>query len=294
MKIKKSVVVGLSVFVMIILGAFVYSRTSAQGTSIFSWLVPSGQDDNAPIQEVVAAQSNLSFSDPTQSSQDGKVASLGSIQNEIQHVVDINAKASQEFLVPGYLHIAKTKEAPLTSSETFADGTLIPQIEKINEWYLLGNNGEVMEYVSITDTGDPKTSQVVIYKNKLFNNLTFPNLKSQAPEDFYLQALDFGFSTYYQGKQNVLNSIVETTAESISVVSKTSFDQPINYKDELSVSAIKDVYTFATDTGMVRTIKNYLIQPDGNEIMQARTEIVSVDSIDGFPDDVAAYLGQGG
>ncbi|MFZ3150474.1 MAG: hypothetical protein WA116_02195 [Anaerolineaceae bacterium] len=292
MKIKKLVGICLSILLIFILGAFANSKTAAQGKSIVEWLVPSGQDETAPILQVTAVKTGPNISGHTQISQEGnEVPSLGSIQNEIQTLMDLNAKASKELLAPGYLHIAKTKDVFLSASDTLADGSPIPQFEKIDEWYLLGENGEILEYVSITDTGDPKTSQVVIYQNKLFTNLTFPNMKSEAPEDFYLQSLDFGFSSYYLGKGNVASSIVGTTAESILIASKISLDQTVNFREDLLVNAINDVYTFTLDTGMVKAIETYLIQPNGTEILQTRTEIISVESVNGFPDNAAAYLG---
>jgi hypothetical protein len=285
MRKKKNWAPALLVLLTIVLGFVIYTEASAQAPMWLGWLIPSGQDPAAPVQvqealvpNPISAQTYPTTSDPNSTN-----------ILEIQQVIEKNNAETKTLLAPGLLHISKERQIFSSNSATFANGELIPTFEKIDEWYQLGEGGQVIAYVSISDTGDPATTQTVVYKDKKFTNLTFPNLASTEPEDFFLKTLDFGFADILSGEKSAdLAVSQEGNGTTFSIT--TPIDNPEVNPKGISYSAIREYYSISDDTGLISQIGRDYIDREGNEVQAFTLQILGTERVEAFPEDISAFL----
>lgn len=285
MRKKKGRVSALLALLMIVFGFMIYTEASAQAPKWLGWLIPSGQDPAAPVQiqealvpNPISEQSYPITSNPISTS-----------YLEIQQVIEKNNTEAITLLAPGFLHISKERQIFSSNSATFANGELIPTFEKIDEWYQLGVGGQVIAYVSITDTGDPATTQTVVYKDKKFTNLTFPNLASTEPEDFFLKTLDFGFADIFSREKSA-DLVVSQEGNETKFSITTPIDNPEVNPKGVSYSAIRENYSISNDTGLIRQIGRDYIDLEGNEVQAFTIQIFGIESIEAFPEDINALF----
>ena len=285
MRKKKGRVSALLALLMIVFGFMIYTEASAQAPKWLGWLIPSGQDPAAPVQiqealvpNPISAPFYPNTSDPISTS-----------NLEIQQVIEKNNTEAITLLAPGLLHISKERQIFSSNSATFTNGELIPTFEKIDEWYQLGVGGQVIAYVSITDTGDPATTQTVVYKDKKFTNLTFPNLASTEPEDFFLKTLDFGFADIFSREKSA-DLVVSQEGNETKFSITTPIDNPEVNPKGVSYSAIRENYSISNDTGLIRQIGRDYIDLEGNEVQAFTIQIFGIESIEAFPEDINALF----
>lgn len=285
MRKKKNLVPALLALLLIVFGLLIYTEASAQAPNWLSWLVPSGQDPAAPVQVQEALGPN-SISEQTSPTTNDPISTSNL---EIQQVIEKNNTEAITLLTPGFLHISKERQIFSSNSATFANGEPIPTFEKIDEWYQLEEGGQVIAYVSITDTGDPASTQTVVYKDKKFTNLTFPNLASTEPEDFFLKTLDFGFADIFSGKKSVdLTVSKEGNETKFSIM--TLIENPEANAKGVQYSAIRENYSISNDTGLIKQIGRDYIDLDGNEIQAFTLQILGIERIEAFPEDISAFF----
>ena len=285
MRKKKGWVSALLALLVIAFGFMIYTEASAQAPKWLGWLIPSGQDPAAPVQiqealvpNPISEQSSPITSNPISTS-----------YLEIQQVIEKNNTEAITLLAPGLLHISKERQILSSNSATFANGETIPTFEKIDEWYQLGVGGQVIAYVSITDTGDPATTQTVVYKDKKFSNLTFPDLASTEPEDFFLKTLDFGFADIFSREKSA-DLVVSQEGNETKFSITTPIDNPEVNPKGVSYSAIRENYIISNDTGLIRQIGRDYIDLEGNEVQAFTIQIFGIERIKVFPEDISALF----
>jgi len=285
MRKKKGRVSALLALLMIVFGFMIYTEASAQAPKWLGWLIPSGQDPAAPVQiqealvpNPISEQSYPITSNPISTS-----------YLEIQQVIEKNNTEAITLLAPGLLHISKERQIFSSNSATFTNGELIPTFEKIDEWYQLGEGGQVIAYVSITDTGDPATTQTVVYKDKKFTNLTFPNLASTEPEDFFLKTLDFGFADIFSGEKTA-DLVVSQEGNETKFSITTLINNPEANSKGVNYSGIREYYSISNDTGLIRQIGRDYIDLEGNEVQAFTVQILGIECVKAFPEDISAFF----
>jgi len=285
MRKNKSWVPTLLALLLIVFGFLIYTEASAQAPKWLGWLIPSGQDPAAPVQvqealvpNPISAPFYPNTSDPISTS-----------NLEIQQVIEKNNTEAITLLAPGLLHISKERQIFSSNSATFTNGELIPTFEKIDEWYQLGEGGQVIAYVSITDTGDPATTQTVVYKDKKFTNLTFPNLASTEPEDFFLKTLDFGFADIFSGEKTA-DLVVSQEGNETKFSITTLINNPEANSKGVNYSGIREYYSISNDTGLIRQIGRDYIDLEGNEVQAFTVQILGIECVKAFPEDISAFF----
>ena len=285
MRKNKSWVPTLLALLLIVFGFLIYTEASAQAPKWLGWLIPSGQDPAAPVQvqealvpNPISAPFYPNTSDPISTS-----------NLEIQQVIEKNNTEAITLLAPGLLHISKERQIFSSNSATFTNGELIPTFEKIDEWYQLGEGGQVIAYVSITDTGDPATTQTVVYKDKKFTNLTFPNLASTEPEDFFLKTLDFGFADIFSGEKTA-DLVVSQEGNETKFSITTLINNPEANSKGVNYSGIREYYSISNDTGLIRQIGRDYIDLEGNEVQAFTVQILGIERVKAFPEDISAFF----
>ena len=285
MRKNKSWVPALLALILIVSGFLIYTEASAQAPKWLGWLIPSGQDPAAPVQvqealvpNPISAPFYPNTSDPISTS-----------NLEIQQVIEKNNTEAITLLAPGLLHISKERQIFSSNSATFTNGELIPTFEKIDEWYQLGEGGQVIAYVSITDTGDPATTQTVVYKDKKFTNLTFPNLASTEPEDFFLKTLDFGFADIFSGEKTA-DLVVSQEGNETKFSITTLINNPEANSKGVNYSGIREYYSISNDTGLIRQIGRDYIDLEGKEVQAFTVQILGIERVKAFPEDISAFF----
>jgi len=285
MRKNKSWVPTLLALLLIVFGFLIYTEASAQAPKWLGWLIPSGQDPAAPVQvqealvpNPISAPFYPNTSDPISTS-----------NLEIQQVIEKNNTEAITLLAPGLLHISKERQIFSSNSATFTNGELIPTFEKIDEWYQLGEGGQVIAYVSITDTGDPATTQTVVYKDKKFTNLTFPNLASTEPEDFFLKTLDFGFADIFSREKSA-DLVVSQEGNETKFSITTLINNPEANSKGVNYSGIREYYSISNDTGLIRQIGRDYIDLEGNEVQAFTVQILGIECVKAFPEDISAFF----
>lgn len=285
MRKNKSWVPALLALLLIVFGFLIYTEASAQAPKWLGWLIPSGQDPAAPVQvqealvpNPISAPFYPNTSDPISTS-----------NLEIQQVIEKNNTEAITLLAPGLLHISKERQIFSSNSATFTNGELIPTFEKIDEWYQLGEGGQVIAYVSITDTGDPATTQTVVYKDKKFTNLTFPNLASTEPEDFFLKTLDFGFADIFSGEKTA-DLVVSQEGNETKFSITTLINNPEANSKGVNYRGIREYYSISNDTGLIRQIGRDYIDLEGKEVQAFTVQILGIERVKAFPEDISAFF----
>jgi hypothetical protein len=289
MKRKKIVFYFIGALSLALIGLWVSQSAVVRGQSLVDYFLPSAQDTSVPMQEQPVDYSEfvLKLDEQETHSSDG-----GSPNQDILALVEgFNATAHEKYLQQGWLHIAQFEKAYITASESFSDGTPIPTEEWVDRWYLLAEDGEVLKSVTINDTGDPKTTQIVVYQDKFFTNLTFPNLASTEPEDSFLTNLDHGLGFRLENNPE-MDVTLEQDDETGHVVIRTStyFDGPITYESQITATGYSYVYQFDPETGIVMSFEDYYLGLDGTLVLRNRLETVIVEMAILPPDDILQYF----
>jgi hypothetical protein len=259
------------------------------GQSFMDYFLPSGQDTSIPMQVQPRDESENVL--PTALPLMDSSAEDHSHQEVVELIEGFNQIGQERYLQPGWLHIVQYEEAFVTAAESFSDGTPIPTEERIDQWYLLAENGEVLKSVTINDTGDPKTTQIVVYQDKKFTNLTFPNLASSEPEDSFLTNLDHGLAARMADhpEMEILKAQAEVDGH-VVVTTSTYFDAPVTYASQITASGYAYVYQFDPLTGVVMSFEDYYLDQNGNRILRVRLETLDIENLASPPEDILQYF----
>jgi hypothetical protein len=174
MKNKLAYVLLAAVPVLLVVIGIVYQEASAQDTSLREKMFPSYPSETV-VPEVISTSGDAlqpQTQEPPSNPLDAEVQEAN--EDVIAYARTLVEKAAQTYINPGWLHISSQDKAFITASSTLPDGTPIPTHSVNDKWILLGTDGNVIEAVTIDDTGDEATTQIVVYQDGYFTNLTFP------------------------------------------------------------------------------------------------------------------------
>lgn len=215
----------------------------------------------------------------------------------VESVSKLIEKTAKIYATAGWVHIAAKTEVAFLLSDTLPDGSPMPTTWRTDTWLLLDENGYLIRGVDIQDTGSSTTSQVSIFKDGVWSNITLgmapdstspENNRSYRPLDHTIldQALmwkDFvvlEINDTSIGNENVLEYTV--TSRSVKPYDLTGYDF------SLTGSAFK--YYLSKETGLVLKTEQYDITEDGQyKLIQRITTIVD-EKIKEPPAEVLKYL----
>jgi len=298
MKNKLAYVLLAAVPVLLVVVGVVYQEASAQDTSLREWLFPS-----YPFETVVPDDGSTS-NDGLQPQIQEQPSSLVGIEVQeanddvIAYARTLVEKAAQTYINPGWLHISSQDKTFITASSALPDGTPIPTHSVNDRWLLLGTDGNVIEAVTIDDASNEATTQIVVYQDGYFKNLTFPEVTaSQEKETFQITTLDGGFLA--SATKNLKDTVeiqkeeVEINNENVVVFSYLVEFPPITLgkaEDSLTVAGIYSKFFFSVDSGVLRMLEDYYVYPNGEIELWVRKTYTVYEKVDLPPKEVLAYL----
>jgi len=192
MKNKLAYLFLVTVSALLIFAGVMYQRASAQGISLSELLLPPSSSETTVVEDISTSNNDFQSMHPEQNSTSADVQPQET-NDIVAYAKTLIEKADQKYLTPGWLHISSQTETFITASNTLPDGTLIPTKSFNDLWALIDTDGNVIKAVTIDDTGDTFTSQIAIFQDGLWTNLTIPELSSQEKEIYQINTLDNGF-----------------------------------------------------------------------------------------------------
>lgn len=196
-----------------------------------------------------------------------------------------------------WIHFSIKTEGFITMSEKMPDGSPIPMVYTTDSWYRLDENGYQIQGVTIQDTGSPTTSQVAVFKNGIWYNLTLgtstdtgnpADIKPRRPADHTIleQAL--------LSKDSVRLDFGYTEINDQRVAEYTMINENVNpFESGIPGYLVKGYaykYYLSLETGEVVMMEFFFINADGNlDLVQRNTTIV-VEKINEPSTEILKYL----
>lgn len=267
MKINRKI--SLLAVAIIVIGAVLFSQTS---------LLSAIAQENS-LKDILGFDTTVPQTEGEVAKEDGN--SLSNNNNQrlandevVEKAKKLLKKAEKDFLTEGWLHISSTTKAFSVSQNTFPDGSPIPAKWTDDLWVLLDTKGNAIKAVSIQDTGDPTTSQISVFENGLWTNITLGAVSSE-PEA-YRPTLDSGFLTsaiQYKDTLKLSADVTDINDQKVVVfTTEEKFKAPMKImKDGKEKDIYGSVYKFyfAENTGLPVLTEDYTVNLDGSlEISQ--------------------------
>jgi hypothetical protein len=299
MKNKLAYVLLAVVPALLIVAGVMYQNASAQDTSLRERMFPSYPSETVVPEDVSTSNDGLQPQIQEQPSSLAGIEVQEANDDVIAYARTLVEKAAQTYINPGWLHISSQDKAFITASSTLPDGTPIPTHSVNDRWLLLGTDGNVIEALTIDDTGDKATTQIVVYRDGYFKNLTFPELMPpQEKETFQITTLDGGFLASATGRLRDAVAIHmeegEINNENIVVFSfLEEFPSPITFgraEDSQTIAGKYIKYFFSVDSGVLRMYEDYNVYPNGDVKLRVRQTYMLYEKVDLPPKEVLAYL----
>lgn len=288
---KKIGLVSMIVAVLIVFG----TTLLVYGKELTQFLIISAQDPLVTVEALPTDQPTPTVEkaealNQEESSEENKEVALAR-EEIVATLTEFNNRISNSFLSPGWLHISSHSENFTMASETFDDGTPIPTEEQVDNWYFIDETGEVVKAVLIHDTGDPNTTQIVVYQDRRFINLLFPNMDSDEEEDFVL-SLDYHLEEFLQGNVDIpVEMSVDTETGLTSIILDIRYEKVVSYQNaDVTVLGHISTYQFDSQTGLLKMLEQSYIVPDGSRILNYRHVTQLAEKVDIPPDWVLEYL----
>lgn len=203
-------------------------------------------------------------------------------------------KANVIYLTPGWVHIASKTESFFSLSDTLPDGSPIPTEWRDDTWYLMDENGYVMEAVGFQDTGSPKTFQVTKFKDGIWTNITL-GTTFDIGEKTYDPRMESGFLADAEKYRDIMVLESETSMlgdEQVNVFSLTGRNvKPVEMaKSGHWIMGTSTKFYFSLKTGLLLQIEQYDIAPDGQYQLTRRITTIVVEKVTEPPAEVLKYL----
>lgn len=250
---------------------------------------------NTTQQSVATVKNDFSNSVPSANNQ------INKNDDVILQAQKLIRKAEKEYLTEGWLHISSKTESLSDTQNLLPDGSPAPTKWTDDLWVLLDSKGSAIKAVTIQDTGDPNTTQISVFKNGIWTNISL-GITSSQPET-YSPSLDSGFldsaKTY---KQIVKLSSEQTTldnGQSVVIFSiEEKYKNPLKIGKDTKDKKAKEIYGgvsqfyFAADTGLPVRTENYVIDSNGVLDLVQRIQVDTVEKVNIPPDDILKYFSQ--
>ena len=227
------------------------------------------------------------------------VPTPGEVYNGLDAVVallqDLQAKRNAVYMQPGsgWWHSVTRTEGRNTGA-TFADGSPVPTAYTTEDWSFVDERGYITRIVSIQDTGSPATSQIGVFQNGTWRDLSTGEVDKQEPV-FAPGISRVGELREFQ--QEVSNGYIQAVRDvwngmDVYVVSwYTPFPDRAKMLGvpENAVGTLGKTYYSAQD-GHELANEFYYQLDDGSTLLLARTVTEVLEPVESPPADVMAYL----
>lgn len=177
--------------------------------------------------------------------------------------------------------------------------------ESINDtWALLDDKGYAIMAVIIDDTGDPRSSQTVVFQDGIWANISIGPLSpeemagmtSQEKETYRPLDMSDSIASAELYKDIISLSLdkteVDVNGESAVVFSSTQlFKEPMSLaKTSTTLAGAGGKTYYSVDTGLVIRMEQYDIYPTGEIKIIRRLTLLNVEKVDTPPDSILAYF----
>jgi len=222
-----------------------------------------------------------------------QLAKNAAVVESVSKLID---KTTSIYATAGWVHTASKTEGFSSLSDTMPDGSPIPMMWSTDVWLLLDEKGYVVSGITIQDTGSPSTSQVSIFKDGIWNNLTLGTTtdtgnpednKPYRPADQILeQALTWKDVVKLEAEYTVIG---EERVMEYSMTSRSLKPYEIGGDGYMVMGNVLKYY-LSMETGLVMMIEQYDITPEDQlKLIQRITTIVD-EKVEQPPAEVMKYL----
>lgn len=206
---------------------------------------------------------------------------------------EISAKANLTYLLPGWLHITSQIESFFTEAATLPDGSPTPTKSTNDLWVLLGIDGNAVQAVTIDDTGDPRTTQVTVFLDGSWSNLSVGMIASE--KETYRPTLDGNFISFAEAYKDILNletTELEVDGNQLVVFTTTQhFQEPTKLaKSPIVVVGAAGKYYFSQATGLLLKTEDYQIYPGDETKLTRQISLVNIENVETPPAEILAYF----
>ncbi len=282
---------------VLITGSLRYQQGLAQKSSLREILkLDPAQSTGSPdiVQRVVSEQREEADSTPERFPNSVYVTSKQKTTNDeiIAMAKEISAKANLTYLSPGWLHITSLKEAFFTESATLPDGSPVPTKSTNDLWVLLGSDGYAVQAVTIDDTGDPRTTQITVFQDGIWSNLS---VGMAAPEKETYRPTLSDFISFAEAYKDILDlEITELEMDGNQLVVFTAtqhFQEPVNMaKSPIVVVGAAGRYYYSPATGLPLKTEEYHIYPGGELKLTRQISLINIEIVETPPAEILAYF----
>lgn len=295
MKNKLAYLFLVIVSALLMFAGVAYQRASAQGISLSELLFPTSSSETTVIEDMSTSNNDLQSLPPEKNSISIDAQPQETNNDTVAYAKTLIEKANQTHLTPGWLHISSQTETFITASNTLPDGTPIPTKSFNDLWALIGTDGSVINAVTIDNTGDTFTSQITVFQDGLWTNLTIPELSSQEKQIYQINTLDNGFlasATRMKDSLEIQKEEAELNNQKVVVFSLTDkFPSPIAIgKSSLVIAGIYSKYYFSVDSGLLRMVEDYHVYPSGEVKLWNRITYLTIEKVDVPPKEILSYF----
>jgi|SRR5215216_903942 len=206
-------------------------------------------------------------------------------------------KTESVYLTEGWLHISSATEVFMPDAATMPDGSPVPTRWTDNVWVLLDGKGDAVKAVSIQDTGNQITSQVSVFEDGIWTNITL-GFSSSEPET-YRPTLDGGFYSVVPYKNSIMldqyNEVVGGQ-DVVVFVSTEKYKDPIKILKDTKDKKAKEIngvvykYYFSIDTGLPVQVEDYFVNRDEVMEISQRISNILVEKTTNPPDSILSYF----
>lgn len=285
---------------MLLAGGLRYQQVSAQKISL--------ADSIGVIQQETTEESEESDSPPSEQFPNSVfVSSEQKTKNDevIAALKEIKDKADQTHLSPGWLRITSQTESFFALSATLPNGAPVPTKSIQDTWALLDDKGYALMAVIIDDTGDPRSSQTVVFQDGIWTNISIGALlpyemegMTSQEKETYRPTLDGsdGIASAELYKDIISLSLdkteVDVNGASAVVCSATQlFKEPMSLaKSSTTLAGAGGKTYYSVDTGLVIRMEEYHVYPTGEIKITRRWTLLNIEKVDTPPDSILAYF----
>lgn len=281
--------------VLLILAGIMQQRALAQGISLSELLFPTSSSETTVVEDMSTSDNDLQSLPSEKKSTSTDTTPQETNNDTVAYAKTLIEKADQTYLTPGWLHISSQTETFVTASSTLPDGTPIPTKSFNDLWALIDTDGDVIRAVTIDDTGDTFTSQITVFQDGFWTNLTIPELSSQEKQIYQIDTLDNGFLasvTRMKDSLEIQKEEAELNSQKVVVFSLTDkFPAPIAIgKSSLVIAGIYSKYYFSVDSGLLRMVEDYHVYPSGEVNLWNRITYLTIEKVDIPPKEILSYF----
>lgn len=196
-------------------------------------------------------------------------------------------KARAAYITPGWLYARSRTESFGTDTSTLPDGTPIPTKWQDESWTLINEDGLAIQSVSVQDTGNEKTSQIGIFQNGVWKNLTY-GTSDEAPEKTYSIPLDSGFLENTENYKDILELDYSTNQIGTEQVTVFIVSGPMHVSQSRPNKITK--YYFSTETGLLLRIEEYEPSTEGEFELSYRIDTEVIEKVEQPPAEAMKYF----